>query len=43
MYNNLNTLQDQVKAEIAALLATSSMQTKKVHTLTEQISGALTK
>jgi len=42
-YNDLNTLQDQVKAEMAALLTTSSTQTEKVHTLTEQISGALTK
>jgi len=43
MSNDLNTLQDPVKAEMAALLATSSTQTEKVHTLTEQISGALTK
>ena len=42
-YNDLNTLQDQVKAEMAALLATSSTQTEKVHTLTKQISRALTK
>jgi len=42
-YNDLNTLRDQVKAEMGALLATSSTQTKKVHTLTEQISTALTK
>jgi len=43
MYNDLNTLQDQVKAEMAALLATSSTQTEKVHTVTEQISGTLSK
>jgi len=42
-YNDLNTLWDQVKAEMGALLATSSTQTEKVHTLTEQISTALTK
>jgi len=42
MYNDLNTLRDQVKAEIVGLLATSCTQTEKVHTLTEQISGALT-
>ena len=39
----MNTLRDQVKAEIATLLATSSTQTEKVHTLTEQISGVLSK
>jgi len=42
-YNDLNTLRDQVKAEMAALLATSSTQTEKVHRLTEQILEALTK
>jgi len=42
-YNDLNTLPDQVKAEMGALLATSSTQNEKVHTLTEQISTALTK
>ena len=42
-YNDLNTLRDQVKPEMGALLATSSTQTKKVHTLTEQICTALTK
>jgi len=42
-YNDLNTLREQVKAEMGALLATSSTQTEKVHTLTEQISTALTK
>jgi len=42
-YNDLNTLRDQVKAEMGALLATSSIQTEKVHTLTEQISTALIK
>jgi len=42
-YNDLNTLRDQLKAEMAALLARSSTQTEKVHTLTEHISGALTK
>jgi len=41
--NDLNTLRDQVKAEMGALLATSSTQTEKVHTFTEQISTALTK
>jgi len=42
-YNDLKTLRDQVKAEMPALLATSSTQTEKVHTHTKQISGALTK
>jgi len=42
-YNDLNTLRDQVKAGMGALLATSSSQTEKVHTLTEQLSTALTK
>jgi len=43
IYNDLNTLRDQVKAKIEALLATSSTQTEKVHTLIKQISTALTK
>jgi len=42
-YNDLNTFRDQVKAEMGALLATSSTQMEKVHTLTELISTALTK
>ena len=42
-YNDLNILRDQVKAKIAALLDTSSTQTEKVHTLTEQISSVRTK
>jgi len=42
-YNDLNTLRDQVKAEMGALLATSSTQTEKVHTLTKQISTTHTK
>jgi len=42
-YNDLNILRDQVKAEIGALLATSSTQTEKFHTRTEQLSISLTK